>query len=68
MQVLYMDVVHINAKGLLRDGGLLSFQDLEGGRDITAWEIGPAVSGPQGGRLNQPYGEQPTENWGRKTL
>ena len=47
---------------------LVSFQDLEGGRDMTAWEIGPAVSGPQGGRLNQPYGEQPTENWGRKTL
>lgn len=34
----------------------MSFQDLEGGRDMTAWEIGPAVSGPQGGRLNQPEG------------
>ena len=24
--------------------------------DMTAWEIGAAVSGPRGGRLNQPEG------------
>ena len=46
----------------------MSFQDLEGGRDMTAWEIAPAVSGPQGGRLNQPEGGTANGKLGKKNI